>query len=178
MLAGFMATVVMSVFMVMKTVMGVIPGLDMAAVLAKTMGAPDTPIMGWIGHFTIGTVGLGIVFALLAGKLPRSLVIQGTIVGMLGWLAMLMMVTPMAGAGLLGLNFAIMAPMMTLMLHIIFGAVLGWVYAQSTARITERSRSGDGGGPRLWRRSASVFSNRRNLRREQKSDPSRHIFQR
>jgi hypothetical protein len=133
MLAGFVATVVMSVLMVMKAVMGVMPGLDIAAMLAKMMGAPDTPIMGWIGHFMIGTVGYGIVFALLAGKLPGSLTVQGIFVGMLGWLAMMIMVMPMAGAGLFGLNFGILAPIMTLMLHIIFGAVLGWVYARSNA---------------------------------------------
>ena len=137
MLAGFVATAVMSVLMVMKTMMGVMPELDIAAMLAKMMGAPDTPIIGWVGHFMIGTVGYGIVFALLAGKLPGSLVVQGTIVGMLGWLAMMVMVMPMAGAGLFGLNFGIMAPIMTLMLHLIFGAVLGWVYARSTARVTE-----------------------------------------
>jgi len=137
MLAGFVATAVMSVFMVMKTMMGVMPELDIAAMLAKMMGAPDTPIIGWVGHFMIGTVGYGIVFALLAGRLPGSLVVQGTIVGMLGWLAMMVMVMPMAGAGLFGLNFGIMAPIMTLMLHLIFGAVLGWVYARSTARVTE-----------------------------------------
>jgi len=137
MLAGFVATAVMSVLMVMKTMMGVMPELDIAAMLAKMMGAPDTPIIGWVGHFMIGTVGYGIVFALLAGRLPGSLVVQGTIVGMLGWLAMMVMVMPMAGAGLFGLNFGIMAPIMTLMLHLIFGAVLGWVYARSTARVTE-----------------------------------------
>jgi len=137
MLAGFVATAVMSVFMVMKTMMGVMPELDIAAMLAKMMGAPDTPIIGWVGHFMIGTVGYGIVFALLAGKLLGSLVVQGTIVGMLGWLAMMVMVMPMAGAGLFRLNFGIMAPIMTLMLHLIFGAVLGWVYARGTARVTE-----------------------------------------
>ncbi|MBI5011273.1 MAG: hypothetical protein HZC06_00110 [Methylocystis sp.] len=34
----------------------------------------------------------------------------------------------MAGAGLFGINFGAMAPFMTLMLHIIFGAVLGGAY--------------------------------------------------
>ncbi len=137
MLAGFVATVVLSVLMIMKAMMGVMPGLDIIAMLAKMMGAPEMPILGWVGHFMIGTVGFGIAFALLVGKLPGSLTVQGIMVGMLGWLAMMVMVMPMAGAGLFGLNFGIMAPIMTLMLHIIFGAVLGWVYARSTARIAE-----------------------------------------
>ncbi len=74
MLAAFVATVVLSILMLMKAMMGVMPGLDIAAMLAKMMGAPDTPILGWVGHFMIGTVGYGVVFALLAGKLPGSLV--------------------------------------------------------------------------------------------------------
>jgi len=38
------------------------------------------------------------------------------------------MVMPMAGAGLFGMAMGIMAPMMTLVLHVIFGAVLGAVF--------------------------------------------------
>lgn len=36
---------------------------------------------------------------------------------------------PMAGAGIFGLNLGMMAPVMTLVLHLIYGAVLGAVYA-------------------------------------------------
>jgi hypothetical protein len=36
--------------------------------------------------------------------------------------------TRQVGAGLFGMNMGIMAPIMTLVLHLIFGAVLGWVY--------------------------------------------------
>ena len=39
----------------------------------------------------------------------------------------------MAGAGLFGMNMGILAPMMALALHLIFGAVLGWVYGRSRA---------------------------------------------
>ena len=135
MLAAFVATVVLSILMVLKAMMGIMPDLDIAAMLSKMMGAPDTPLLGWVGHFMIGTVGYGIVFALLAGKLPGSLVVQGVIVGILGWLVMMVVVMPMAGAGLFGLNFGIMAPVMTLMLHVIFGAVLGWMYSRSATKL-------------------------------------------
>lgn len=133
MLAGFVATVVLSILMVMKAMMGVMPQLDIASMLAKMMGSPDSPAIGWVGHFMIGTVGYGLVFAALAGRLPGSLVVQGIIVGVLGWLVMMVMIMPMAGAGLFGLNFGVAAPIMTLMLHMIFGAVLGWVYSMRAA---------------------------------------------
>lgn len=41
---------------------------------------------------------------------------------------MMVAVMPMAGAWIFALNLGIMAPIMTLMLHVIFGAVLGWTY--------------------------------------------------
>jgi hypothetical protein len=46
-------------------------------------------------------------------------------------------IMPMVGAGLFGLALGVMAPVMTLVLHLIFGAVLGWVYG----RTVERSES-------------------------------------
>ncbi len=35
---------------------------------------------------------------------------------------------PMAGAGFFGLKMGLMAPVMTLLLHLIYGVVLGYVY--------------------------------------------------
>lgn len=41
---------------------------------------------------------------------------------------LMIIVMPMAGAGLFGLQLGLMAPIATLMLHWIYGAVLGGVY--------------------------------------------------
>ena len=41
---------------------------------------------------------------------------------------------PMAGAGLFGLKFGMIAPVMTLILHLIWGAVLGYTYEKLTPR--------------------------------------------
>lgn len=126
-LAGFIATAVLSVMMVAGAMMGVMPELDVAAMLAMMMGAPI--LVGWLAHFMIGTLAWGGGFAVLYGVIPvGSAVIKGIVFGVAAWLGMMIMVMPMAGAGLFGMNFGIMAPMMTLVLHIIFGAVLGAVY--------------------------------------------------
>ena len=125
--AGFIATVVLSVLMMAKTMMGVMPELDVVAMLSAMMGAPT--LMGWVGHFMIGTLAWGGGFAILYNVIPGSgAVIKGVVFGIAAWLGMMVMVMPMAGAGLFGMTFGIMAPMMTLVLHIIFGAVLGAVY--------------------------------------------------
>lgn len=44
------------------------------------------------------------------------------------WLIMMIAMMPMAGAGLFGMGIGVAAPAMTLMLHLIFGAVLGAIF--------------------------------------------------
>ena len=128
MIAGFVATAVLSGLMVMKTMMGVMPELDVVAMLTTMMGA-SSPVLGWIAHFIIGTMAWGILFALLDPNLPGgSHWLKGIVFGIGVWLLMMIAVMPMAGLGLFGMALGIMAPVMTLVLHIIFGAVLGGVY--------------------------------------------------
>ena len=127
-LAGFVATAVLSVLMVAKGMMGVMPELDVAAMIAAMMGAPI--IVGWIAHFMIGTVAWGGGFAILYDMIPGgSATLKGVVFGIVAWLGMMIVIMPMAGAGFFGMNFGVMAPVMTLVLHIIFGAVLGKTYA-------------------------------------------------
>lgn len=45
-LAGLAATLVLSALMVMKTMMGVMPELDLPGMIAGMMGSPDTPMLG------------------------------------------------------------------------------------------------------------------------------------
>ena len=107
--------------------MGVMPELDVIVMLSAMMGAPA--IVGWIAHFMIGSIAWGGGFAVLYGAIPGgSALVKGIVFGIAAWLGMMIVVMPMAGAGVFGMAFGIMAPMMTLVLHIIFGAVLGGVY--------------------------------------------------
>jgi hypothetical protein len=132
MLAGLVATIVLSLLMVMKAMVGLMPPLDIPAMLAGVMGSPDTPLIGWIVHLSIGIVVYGVAIGVLDPKLPgTSHVGHGVMLGVIGWLIMMVVLMPMAGAGLFGMNMGVMAPMMTLVLHLIFGAVLGWVYGRS-----------------------------------------------
>lgn len=130
-IAGFIATVVLSVLMVMKGIMGVVPELDVAAMLAGMIGAPV--IVGWIAHFVIGTFAWGGGFAVLYELIPGNSAVQkGIMFGIADWLGMMVLIMPMAGAGFFGLGLGVMAPVMTLVLHVIFGAVLGTVFANRT----------------------------------------------
>ena len=125
--AGFVATLVLSALMLMKSAMGLMPELDVVAMLAGMMGGALA--VGWLAHFMIGTIAWGGLFALIEPSLPgESYWLKGVFLGMAAWLLMMVMVMPMAGAGIFGLGLGMAAPAMTLMLHVIFGAVLGGVY--------------------------------------------------
>lgn len=129
--AGLIATAVLTAIMTMKSMMGIMPQLDIITMISKMMGQPETPMLGWAAHFMIGA-GYGVVFALIGRNLPgRSSAIKGAVLGAIGWLVMMAMIMPMAGAGLFGMAMGLMAPMMTLVLHLIFGAVLGTIYGRS-----------------------------------------------
>lgn len=127
-IAGVVATLVLSLMMLIKSKMGVMPELNVIAMLAGVMGG--TLMLGWMAHFMIGA-GYGVVFYLTNDKLPTSgLISKGVFLGVIGWLVMMLILMPIMGAGLFGMNMGIMAPMMTLVLHAVFGAVLGFVYSK------------------------------------------------
>ncbi|PPD42253.1 MAG: hypothetical protein CTY15_12505 [Methylocystis sp.] len=128
MAAGFVATVILSILMMVKSRMGLMPELDVIAMLTGMMAAP-TPLAGWIGHFAIGAILWGGLFAWLDPSLPGSSHwLKGAYFGIGAWILMMVLVMPMAGAGFFGLSLGVMAPIMTLVLHLVFGAALGGVY--------------------------------------------------
>lgn len=127
MLAGLAGTVALSALMMLKTMMGLMPELDVIKMLSGMMGTG--PAGGWIAHFMIGTVLWGALFAWFNANIPGdSQWKKGTVFGIGAWVLMMVAVMPMAGAGFFGLNLGVMAPVMTLVLHIIYGAVMGATY--------------------------------------------------
>ena len=131
--AGLAGTAALSVLMVMKNMMGVMPQLDVIAMLGDMMRVP--PAVAWMVHFMIGAVW-GLLFAGLYSRIPGgSAIVKGMTLLTGAWLLMMVMVMPMAGAGLFGMKLGMMAPVMTWVLHLVFGAVMGLVYGrpQSTA---------------------------------------------
>lgn len=126
MIGGIAATAVLSGLMLMKSAMGVMPQLDVIQMLSMMMGV--SLAVAWMLHFGIGAMW-GVLYALGYRLIPGgSAVAKGLLFGAGAWLLMMVMVMPMAGAGLFGMKMGLMAPMMTLVVHLIFGAVLGLVY--------------------------------------------------
>ena len=129
-LGGIVATAVLSGLMLMKNAMGIMPQLDIIKMLSSMMGV--SMAVAWMAHFGIGAMW-GALFALAYRVIPGgTAVVKGMLLLTGAWLLMMVMVMPMAGAGLFGMHMGLMAPMMTLVLHLIFGAVLGLVYGNRT----------------------------------------------
>ena len=112
--------------MIIKSMLELMPQMDVIAMLSGMLGV--STVTAWIVHFLIGTVGYGAAIMLASRMLAKPAVVLGLILGVIGWLIMMIVMMPMAGKGLFGMHIGIMAPTMTLVLHLIFGAVLGWVY--------------------------------------------------
>jgi hypothetical protein len=144
-IAGFVATLVLSALMVAKAATGVMPGLDMVAMLARLgaehAGLPRLATVGWLIHFFIGTIVWGLAFAATARLWPSSShALKGLAFAVVAWLLMMATVMPLAGAGWFGLNIGPAAPVAALVLHLVFGAVLGAVYGWTVKRATPATR--------------------------------------
>ena len=126
-LAGLAATVVLTLMMLAKGAMGLMPALDPVGMIAEMMGVSAT--IAWGVHFMIGAVIWGGAFALLEQNLPGGdFWVKGVVLGVGAWLIMMVAMMPMAGVGFFGMQLGIMAPVLTLVMHLVFGAVLGGVY--------------------------------------------------
>ncbi len=135
--AGFVATIIISIIMIIKKVSGFIPELDPIHMLSITVSQrtvlPETVLVGWAMHFFIGTVIWGGSFAFFNQLLPgKQQIIKGLVLGVIAWLLMMFAVMPVNGTGLFGLNIGVVVPIVTLMLHLIYGAVLGGIFYRLT----------------------------------------------
>ncbi|EKV31401.1 hypothetical protein C882_3774 [Caenispirillum salinarum AK4] len=134
MLAGFIATVVLSLVMLGKGAVGLMPQLDVIAALTALLGS-ESRAVGWIAHFVLGTVPWGIAFVLIERGLPGGCAMRGVLFGGLAWVAMMVIFMPLIGAGLFAnqLGWAVWA--VTLVLHVIYGWVLGFTYGRLTGTV-------------------------------------------
>lgn len=138
MLASLTGTIVLSAIMVMKQVAGMVPQMnpiaDLAGIAHDLTGLPNAPMVGWVLHFGIGVFIWGTLFAVLHQRIPGSNLIKGVLFGIGAWLLMMGIFLPMAGQGLFGMSIGMVVPVMALMLHLVYGAVLGTAFGRLSSR--------------------------------------------
>ena len=144
-IAGAVATAVLSVMMVTPALgheTGTISVLDgVASFLLQSWGYEPIPrLAGWLWHFVIGTVWWGSLFSLLTPILPGSSYwVKGLNFGIGAGALMLLMVLPLGAAGHLAPQFTFLTPVLLLLLHMVYGVVLGGTYGWmvSSRRLAE-----------------------------------------
>jgi hypothetical protein len=126
-IAGFVATLVLSGLMILNSTIGLMPQIDIVRLLT-TLGTLTTA-SAWMDHFIVGAVVWGLLFAAVDATTTRpALWMKGMIFGVFAWLMMLVTFLPLAGAGFLGAKMEITTLVGLLFLHLIYGVVLGATY--------------------------------------------------
>ena len=128
--AGLAATIVLSLVIVLKQALGVLPQLSTISVLAQMLGYQSLAV-GWILHFFVGVILWGPLYAWIDPKSSFPHWFNGMIFASCVWLGVMLIIMPEVGAGLFGLELGLVTPTATLILHWIYGAVLGGVFSSS-----------------------------------------------
>src|SRR5215204_1976975 len=126
-IAGFIATLVLSALMILNSAIGLMPQIDFVRLLT-TLGTLTTA-SSWMDQFIVGVVVWGLLFAAIDATTTRSAFwMKGMIFGVFAWLMMMVTFMPLAGAGFFGARIGITAVLGLLFLHLVYGVVLGVIY--------------------------------------------------
>ncbi len=126
--AGFVATIVISVLMLVQHAAGVAPQFNLISLLVTAAGTPETPMLGWVLHFIIGAGVWGAGFAVFSPHLPGPHWLRGLAFGILAWLLMMVAFLPSAGLPIFASGMGTQIPVVSLALHLVYGLVLGETY--------------------------------------------------
>jgi hypothetical protein len=131
MVAGGVATAVLSVVMLLISATGFAPQLELTRLLLTLLGEPSQYALGWVLHIGIGSVVLGGLFAHIGPRLGADTHTKsGVLYGVIAWLVVMLVFLPAAGAGYFGFQLSLLAPIVILGLQVLYGGVLGWTYGK------------------------------------------------
>jgi len=103
------------------------PNFDAIRDLTNVVGTTSR-LIGWIVHFVLGSVVWGALFALFIDIFKGGYWLRGIEYGIILWLLMMIAFMPLAGNGFFASILGGPVIIATLVLHIIFGFVLGLFY--------------------------------------------------
>lgn len=143
--AGVIATMVLVVVMLARHALGLFPDLDVipliGAAAGELFGLPRTALTGWMLLFLIGAVW-GLIFGWIYDRIAgASRLVRGLVFAVAAWAVMMVVFMPIAGAGWFGLAGGIETPVVALIMHVIFGAVMGVSFERLPHRRVARETS-------------------------------------
>lgn len=127
-LPSLTATLVLLVVTAMVVSTSLMPFADRPVRIADLLGDPNLPLLGRVVYLVVGTSVCAIAMATLGsrpGSKPRAI---GPLIGVAGWLITTVTFMPLGGAGMFAMAKGAVVPASTLVLQLVFGAVLGSTY--------------------------------------------------
>jgi hypothetical protein len=127
-IAGFVATVVLSALIMLFNAMGVLPQLDIVSLIDRLGSIGRTA--AWVDHFIAGVLLWGPIYAGFDAttdeRRPRWQ--RGLLFGVITWLAMMIIFMPVVGGGLFGLQIGIVEPIGMLFMNLVYGLVMALTF--------------------------------------------------
>lgn len=129
--AAFVAALVYAVAQVVNAAAGWAPLFNAPEVASRLLGTDAHPVVAWLLHFGVYGLVLGLLFGIIGPKLARiGYAMRGVLFALVTWAVVAFAVMPAAGAGLFGMRFGYAAVPLILIVHLLYGATLGGVYAK------------------------------------------------
>jgi len=126
--AGFIATLCISFLMLVQQASGVAPAFNLIGMIKDAANMPDFVVVAWFAHFVVGVGLWGVFFAALSPHLPGPHWARGLMFGAFTWLLMMLIFLPAAGMPVFAKGLGTTIPLVSLLLHLIYGAILGESY--------------------------------------------------
>jgi len=139
--AGFAAALVYALVQIVNAALGWAPLFNPPEIAARLLGDGTSPLVGWVLHFVVYGVVLGFLFAIVGPKLSRiGYTMRGILFGLITWAVVAFVVMPAAQAGPFGMGLSYYAVPLILIVHILYGATLGSLFAKLLGKETARIR--------------------------------------
>ena len=128
--AGAVGTAVISLLMLVNARLAAFPNVDMIGIVAAELGGVRG--LAWVVHATVGVLWWGPIYAMLAPVLLGPAWARGLLLGVIAWVLMMVGLMPVLGYGIFGQRLGSEFPIVTGVLHAMFGVALGGPYGSST----------------------------------------------
>jgi len=115
--AGFIATLVLS-------------ALHEPITLVTTAVGVRAPVTGLLFHFFVGTLMWGSVFGLVHDYLFGPSWLRGILFSVGAAVLVMFAIAPLTGSGFLCLRLGAFAPLVVVLFHLAYGAILGAIYGK------------------------------------------------
>lgn len=128
-IAGFIASAISLLFLALTTWMALVPEFNYVLIQGSIFGFTKTIFSGWVIYFLIGIIFWGSLYAGIESYLlsPKPIT-RGIIFGLIVWLIVMVILMPIAGAGIFVKQYDYLASIVILMTDLVFGVSIAYFY--------------------------------------------------